>query len=137
MRSPFSCAHNAPTRSPWRQLDITEQPHPHGGNLPLCFSTPPAKPAAPPLFSLHFFSLGMKCQERQMSCCCFFVLVGVVRSCECLGEERLNLTAHVCTGEDVRAGDTFVTCGVEQPGVTTRASHDAYNNKKKRSQEAG
>lgn len=42
------------------------------------------------------------------------------------------MTAHVCAGEDVRTGDTFVTCGGEQPDVTTRASHDAYNNNKKK-----
>lgn len=77
MHSPLSCAHNAPTRSPWRQLDITEQPHPHGGNLPLCFSTPPAKTAAPPLFSLHFF-FGDEMSGKTNELLLFFVLVGVV-----------------------------------------------------------
>lgn len=62
----------------------------------------------------------------------FFCAGWCCRSCECLGEEWLNLTAHVCTGEDVRTGDTFVTCGGEQPDVTTRALHDTYNNNKKK-----
>lgn len=43
-----------------------------------------------------------------------------------VGEDRLNSTAHVCTGENVQSGDTFVTCGGEQPDAT-RASHDADN----------